>query len=163
MILDAHENGPTCAQFSGPTECAGMSGCASEKWGQAGSKGIPQRPMMAHSPMIRRSGGGLCWGATRRGIAGANSLQCRSGRCAPGMPALPFPSTPCSSRAHCGRFAHAFKTHRAAHSIMVVFNSRLNHPQEQIARWAVSRWRAPTLSEGMSRVERPCTTRKLRQ
>ena len=121
-----------------------MSGCASEKWGQAGSKGIPRRPMMAHSPMIRRSGGGLCWGATRRGIAGANSLQC--GRAGAHQACRPFPSTPCSSRAHCGRFAHALKTHRAAHSIMVAFNYKLKHPQEQIARWAVSRWRAPGIA-----------------
>jgi hypothetical protein len=28
--------------------------------------------------MIRRSGSGLCWGATRRGIAGGNSLEADS-------------------------------------------------------------------------------------
>lgn len=27
--LNAHENEPTCAQFNGPTECAGMSNCVS--------------------------------------------------------------------------------------------------------------------------------------
>jgi dienelactone hydrolase len=31
--LDAHENEPTCAQFSGPTECPGMIRCDARIWG----------------------------------------------------------------------------------------------------------------------------------
>jgi hypothetical protein len=34
LNLDAHENEPTCAQFSGATECAGMTRCDMREQGR---------------------------------------------------------------------------------------------------------------------------------
>jgi hypothetical protein len=37
-LLDAHANKPPCAQFSGPTGCAGMIRCDTRIWGMPHSR-----------------------------------------------------------------------------------------------------------------------------
>jgi hypothetical protein len=69
---DAHENEPTCGQFSGPTECAGMISRDARIWGQVVIKGIPT----ALVSVIKRTR--FCGGSKRNhAVNAANpSLSC---------------------------------------------------------------------------------------
>jgi hypothetical protein len=51
------------------------------KTGTSCINGIPTAAYMPHTQVIRQSGRGLCWGATRRGIAGATHCDANGPVC----------------------------------------------------------------------------------